>query len=497
LSPLPKTISALRAVLLVLALVSFGLAGCATTPDIPNKPLAPGQANAPPANLVGSDPQAPLILIAFSGGGSRAAALGLGVLDELAAASYPTVGHDERLIDRVKIVSSVSGGSVIAAWFGVAGPDRIDELKANFLEKDNMATLEWEAADPLTWFRLIFSSYTRIDALRDLLDRQLLHGAQFAQFRRPGAPLIVMNATDMESGEVFAFTPQRFDDVCSDLDALPISVGVAASAAFPIAFTPMTLRDYHYETCQGAVPMPGWVTADLTLPLPRYLNLEEFKRARYANALRDGPNAFRNEHYLHLLDGGLADNQGVQSLTETLVSPHSDAKILPAINTGQARRIIVISVNARSDSDSGVGRQAAVPGLLTVINSVIDTPLDATTAHANASLQDLVATLKSAGAVAPDAPGHPQFNGMRVYGIAVDFDQFLPNQQKLQVEMKNVGTSWTLSPTQLQDTIDAGRLLLRQHPCYQRLLFDLNVPSVGGDSAMIRQNCPFEEDSPS
>ena len=38
----------------------------------------------------------------------------------------------------------------------------------------------------------------------------------------PGAPLVVMNATDMESAEVFAFTPQRFDDLCSDLDQLPL-----------------------------------------------------------------------------------------------------------------------------------------------------------------------------------------------------------------------------------------------------------------------------------
>jgi hypothetical protein len=49
------------------------------------------------------------------------------------------------------------------------------------------------------------------------------------------------------------------------------------------------------------VPAPCWISADLTKQLPRYLNLEGYKRARYANALRDGPGRFRDERYSHLL----------------------------------------------------------------------------------------------------------------------------------------------------------------------------------------------------
>jgi NTE family protein len=466
-------------------------------PNFPNTPLAEGSANPPPASPIGTDPEAPLILIAFSGGGSRAAALGLGVLDELAAETYPASGKPTALIDRVKVVSSVSGGSVVAAWFGLVGPSRLDELKEDFLARDNMATLEWQAADPLTLTRLTFSSYTRIDALRDLLDRELLHGARFAEFRRPGAPLVVMNATDMEADEVFSFTPQRFDDLCSDLDRLPISVAVAASAAFPVALSPMSLRNYSYEGCKGTIPSGGWISAELTLPLPRYINLEEYKRARYANALRNGKGAYRNEHYLHLLDGGLVDNQGVKALTEVLVSPHSAAQILNGINTGRAKRIAVISVNARADADNGVGAQPAVPGLLKVVNTVIGAPIDSTTAYANASLQDLVESLKNAGATANPAPGHPLFAGLRVYGIAVDFDQFLPEQMQLQAEVKNIGTSWSLSPIQLQEAIEAGRLLLRQHPCFQRLLLDLNARPAPAEPAVVRKSCPFEDDKTS
>jgi NTE family protein len=473
-------------------------AACETVPDYPNRPLAAGSSNPPPADLIGADPGAPLILIAFSGGGSRAAALGLGVLNELTAQSYPATGGPIPLIDRVKVVSSVSGGSVVAAWFGLVGPARLDQLKSDFLERDNMKTLEWEAKDPITLARLSLSSYTRIDALRDLLDRELFHGARFVDLRRrPGAPLVVMNATDMESGEVFAFTPQRFDDLCSDLDQLPLSVAVAASAAFPVALSPMSLRNFSYEECKGAIPAGGWISAELILPLPRYINLEEYKRARYANALRNGKDAYRNEHYLHLLDGGLVDNQGVQSLTEVLVSPHSPARILEAINSGRARRIVVIAVNARADKDNGVGENPAVPGLLKVVNTVIGAPIDSTTARTNASLQHLVDTLKDAGASTARAPGKPLFAGLRVYNVSVDFDQFSSDQRQLQTAVKNIGTSWSLSPVQLQQAVDAGRILLRQHPCFQRLLLDVNARPAPAEPEVVRKRCPFEDDKTS
>ena len=55
----------------LLALLAILAAACEAIPDYPNRPLAQGAANPPPADLIGADPNTPLILIAFSGGGSR------------------------------------------------------------------------------------------------------------------------------------------------------------------------------------------------------------------------------------------------------------------------------------------------------------------------------------------------------------------------------------------------------------------------------------------
>jgi hypothetical protein len=49
----------------------------------------------------------------------------------------------------------------------------------------------------------------------------------------------------------------------------------------------------------------------------------------------------------------------------------------------------------------------------------------------------------------------------------------------------------------LQEAIEAGRLLLRQHPCFQRLLLDLNARPAPAEPAIVRKSCPFEDDKTS
>ncbi|HLZ55034.1 MAG TPA: patatin-like phospholipase family protein, partial [Verrucomicrobiae bacterium] len=58
-----------------------------------------------------------LLMLAFSGGGTRAAALSYGVLDELAKTEVGQPGNEHRLLDDVTMISSVSGGSFTAAYY--------------------------------------------------------------------------------------------------------------------------------------------------------------------------------------------------------------------------------------------------------------------------------------------------------------------------------------------------------------------------------------------
>jgi NTE family protein len=467
-------IAAPRAIAAV-ALVGACLAGCATLPSYPNQPLAADTANPDFQPLPPNEqPDEPVIIMAFSGGGSRATALSISVLRQLRAVTYTLHGKSWRLIDRVQVVSSVSGGSVAAAYFGLYGPDKMDGIGPDFLDRDNMATLGWTAANPLTWLRLTLGSYTRVDVMRDLFDRLMFHGKTFAELDSQGHPIILLNATDMVSGEVFAFTSQRFNDICSDLAKLPVSVGVASSAAFPILVSPMDLKNHSGANCQGTIPADSWIDVDLNGRLSRYINLEEFKRARYAHSLRRRPETFRTIDYLHLLDGGLADNQGIHSLSDTLFSPHGPVRLLDAINRGQRKRIVVINVNARSDPGSSLDQDPHTPGVISMIGSVASVPLDSATASLNTEMQNLIATFLANG---KSAPPNAQFGGLRAYGITIDFDQFLSTQRDLQDRVKSIGTTWTVTTEQLSWIDEAATTLLKQHPCFQQLLIDLKVPN--------------------
>ncbi|MFO0997852.1 MAG: patatin-like phospholipase family protein [Alphaproteobacteria bacterium] len=482
-----------------LLLISL-LAACAT--PFENPPLNPGEANADRRTIDLSDPDRPVVLVALSGGGARATALGATILRELRSYTYAARGGQRRLVDDVAIVSSVSGGSVTAAYFGVFGPDQLDQLRPDFLDHDNMKALELEAINPANWWRFTFEPYTRIDVLRDMFDQQLFHGRTFATINQPDKPLVILNATDMAAGETFAFTPSRFSDICSDFDRTLLSVGVVSSAAFPIALTPMNFQNHSVERCRD-VKMPQWIERSLSSRSEPYLDIEAFKRARYANDLRRGPNAFRDVRYLHFLDGGLADNLGLRSLKAAILSPHftdcsdQDPKaerwrtgcLLFAINSGKIRKLVVVTVNARSDPPNPLDTDPGRPGELAQISAVTSVPIDSTSANMYAEMQSILDEIKTA---AKSAPVDARFGGMKVYSVLVDFDQLRatdPAQRALRDKAKAIPTSWTITAENMEIVDQAGALLLKQHPCFQKLLLDLKAPAPVADANFATSAC--------
>jgi NTE family protein len=347
-------------------------------------------------------------------------------------------------------------------------------LRENFLVLDNMKALELDAVDPITWFRLTFGGFSRIGALEELLDQRLFHQATLAGLNQPGKPYIVLNATDMGGGETFALVPRRFDDVCSNHDNLPVATAVSASAAFPILLTPVSLQNFSVG-CAGQLRNGQWITIDLSNPYTPYLNLPEYRDARYSNDLRHGPNPYRDIDYVYLLDGGLADNLGTRSLRSALIAPYDDAGVLRAINDGKIRNLVIIVVNARSDPPNNVYQQSERPGLVSMVKTVTSVPIDANTANSQIALSGILGELATAAA---GTAGAAKFAGMQVYGITIDFDQIpadTPAHRELRDAAKRLPTSWTLTPQQLELVETTGNFLLRRDPCYRALLADLHA----------------------
>src|SRR5437667_291444 len=108
-------------VALVAAMALLG--GCATRPV--NAPLGhydPGKAYRIERASEAAEDNATLVILAFSGGGTRAAAFSYGVLETLRDLEVTTKsGRHVRALDTVDVITGISGGSFTALAFGLYG----------------------------------------------------------------------------------------------------------------------------------------------------------------------------------------------------------------------------------------------------------------------------------------------------------------------------------------------------------------------------------------
>lgn len=82
-----------------------------------------------------------LLILAFSGGGTRAAAFSYGVLEELRQTPVIVNGHQRRMLDEVDIITSVSGGSFTALAYALYGDRLFAEYESRFLKRNVQGAL--------------------------------------------------------------------------------------------------------------------------------------------------------------------------------------------------------------------------------------------------------------------------------------------------------------------------------------------------------------------
>ncbi len=327
-----------------LSLVAL-LAACASAPD--TRPINTALTVAPVALAeidVGVDGDA--IAFAFSGGGARAASFSLGALQQLRDMQDP---GGKPLIDRVALVTAVSGGSITAAWFGQHGAAGLDDLRAAALDKDWEAQLNTSWMIPNNWQRLMQGGLNGPDKLADWLDAEVFKGAHMRDM--PNRPRIIINAADLYNGTPFAFATPWFDAICSDLGTVRLADAVAASMSVPIAFRPVVVKSYA-ENCP--TPLQPWVRA------------AEINRAS-PTLLRETARAFRfyrddmRMRYLHLTDGGVADNFGVSSLVTLRAATQQPYGPLSARDAVKIRRLAFIIINAERNPEGDWALREAGP----------------------------------------------------------------------------------------------------------------------------------------
>jgi NTE family protein len=476
------------------------LSGCGTRPI--DYPLAAGQKNAPQRPL-DAGPDRPLVLLAISGGGSRAAALGAAIVKRLDNLRYAAGRETRPLAADIAVVSSVSGGSVYAADLGLNGPGHAASLMDRIQNYDGIGWLEQRALNPATWVSLQLENTTRVELLQEMIEDLLQTDATMAAFDRPGKPLILLNATDMVAGQVFTFDRATLDDLCMDYDRVPVSLGVTASAAFPIAFPPVLLRNASYlpDGCPGMRNAHLPYRVPLEVPGGAYANLEAYRIARYRQSLRNetvrerGSDAdvppFRTPVYVRLVDGGVADNSGLIALRRAMTTVGGPANVASLAAQGRLRRLVVIVVNARSDPPNELDTSPKYTTIPTAAMAISGALVDSASASSALAFNNFIDLLTSdRDRLVAQGQGQANF---AVYPISIDFDQ-LPNateaERREQQQVKSIATSWTLKPgdVALLDRV-AGKLLWR-HPCFRALAVDIGLQGTPEAAPVPNARCP-------
>jgi NTE family protein len=197
-----------------------------------------------------------LVILAFSGGGTRAAAFSYGVLEFLRRTEVTgPQGQTMRLLDAVDVITGVSGGSFTALAYGLYGDKLFDEYEQRFLKRDVQGEIIARTFSPRNWGALWSLGWGRSELAAQLYDEILFNGATFGDLDRGRGPLILASATDISTGARFVFNQTTFDVLCSDLNAVPLSRAAAASSAVPVVLSPVTINNYG-GSCNTQLP-PG------------------------------------------------------------------------------------------------------------------------------------------------------------------------------------------------------------------------------------------------
>lgn len=239
--------------------------------------------------------------LALSGGGYRAAAYHIGALRAL---------HKLGVLDKVDVISSVSGGSIIAASYALHNGN-YESFEETFCHKIRKGVLHLALINLslvlgfvglATWFGggwglavssvVLWFVWYKVLPVSCLIAKQydwlFFHGKKLKDLKP--CPVVTINATDYPTVSQFTFSRERMYNYYYGIDAFyhehfPVSKAVMASSCVPFAFCPIRIpKTFRTSVMKGK-----------KLPM--------------------------------LLDGGLYDNQGTHVLTDKM-SPYKCSYII-------------------------------------------------------------------------------------------------------------------------------------------------------------------------
>jgi len=452
------------------------LGSCTSIQNSPiNLPLGAFDAVAVDARHVApADNDDLLVGLAFSGGGTRAAAFSYGALSELdrtQSGPRPTLSS---LLDRVDYVSGVSGGAITAAYFGLKGRAALSDFRDQFLLRNAEESFRTPFT-PASVVRAYEGGINDSEQFPRWLDTNLFHGATFKDInsaRGPHGPVILINASDVYDRTPFVFNETMFNAICSDLNSYPIASAVAASAAVPILFAPTVLTSY-VNRCQAK--LPNWVaTAQANPSAPPLLKGVADAIARYRNG---------SVPYIKLLDGGLVDNYGLSGFTIARLSAQTPYGPLTAHQAVKLRRVLFLVVDAGRAPSGDWVREVPGPNAPEIVSAAADTAIDSSALSSFTAFDQTMSEWRDSlihwrCGLSPrerqgyGVPSKWDCRDLKFFIGRVNFQQLGNPRAEL---LNAIPTRFKLSPEQVDALISAGQEALRTNSTFRAFLSSIHT----------------------
>ncbi len=472
-----RSVAALSAAMLVV------LAGCATRPV--NPPMEKADATVG-YRVTTQQPkfkdQQNLVILAFSGGGTRAAAFSYGVLEFLERTEViGPRGNRVRLLDEVSLITGVSGGSFTALAYGLYGDRLFDEYETRFLKRNVQGEIIARTFSPSYWGNLWSRGWGRSELAADLYDEVLFDNATFGDLRRGDGPFILVSATDISSGARFGFNQLTFDVLCSDLDGVRLSRAAAASSAVPVVLSSLTFNNYG-GTCGFALPV--WTSLFLDSENPPRPAARALRSIRALEAYGDG----KERPYIHLVDGGVSDNVGMRGVLDSLELMEALHAVGQPTLLDKVRRIIVFVVNSLSSPPTSWDKSETPPGVVDVMLKSAGVPIDHFSYESIELLKDIGTRWKTMQVIR-DSPAVANSNDPRladavrapnieIYAIDVSFAA-LKDADPAEFEYLNEQPTSFVLPDEAVDRLRAAAgKIISNSPEFKQLLKDVGATIV-------------------
>ena len=475
----------LRAPSFVVAVLLLLLGGCATRPI--NPPITSTDLHTGyrlDTRQVQIQDKENLVILAFSGGGTRAAAFSFGVLEFLRKTEVVgPKGNKVRLLDAVDVITGVSGGSFTALAYGLYGDKLFADYEQRFLKRNVQGEIIARTFSPANWGSLASPNWGRSELAAQLYDEILFNGATFGDLDRGKGPMILASATDISTGSRFVFNQGVFDVLCSDLNAVPLSRAAAASSAVPVVLSSITINNYG-GTCK--TKFPDWVKLFTDTENPPRPAARAIRSLKAIEAFGDSA----HRPYIHLVDGGVSDNVGMRGVLDALEVLEALQEVGIPTRLDNARRIIVFVVNSLSSPPINWDESEAPPGTVDILLKAAGTPIDAFSYEAIELLKDTAARWRTLRKIRDSAAMKTnkdpaiaealRIPDAEIYAINVSFPEL---KDKAELDYLNQQpTSFVLPPEAVDRLRAAAGTIIMASPEFQRLLKDVGARIVAEPS---------------